>query len=246
MGQLWNLRRSLRGTVLGSLDVWLPGYQSEMELIQIARDKIRPPIAVAYLGLASGVHISYPYRGGFDPGYDSRNRSWYLQALEAPAEEKEEVVWSPPYTDAVRGHEGVVTCSVAVRDRKGKFRGAAAIDVYVGEFQKILERMGNRGSYISGKYLLDDHGRVFIESPGRETAEVDDIEFAEFGRPKVVESMLEKRNGWMFNTEDGKLYLYFFYHIEVLKWYYVERIDFNQLIESMRSQTDEKQSKVVK
>jgi sigma-B regulation protein RsbU (phosphoserine phosphatase) len=78
-----------------------------------------------YASTESGVHISYPGHGGYPPGYDPRQRPWYLRA-----KRKMKITWGPPIVDATTG-QLTFTVSAPFFDAAGAMAGVAAIDVLI-------------------------------------------------------------------------------------------------------------------
>ncbi|MEZ0370590.1 MAG: protein kinase [Candidatus Sericytochromatia bacterium] len=81
----------------------------------------------AYVGLARGIHLSYPGKGGYKPDYDPRQRSWYQLGSQA-----EGISWVTPYTDAL-GLGLVLPCVRALHDRQGQLLGVAGVEISLAE-----------------------------------------------------------------------------------------------------------------
>jgi sigma-B regulation protein RsbU (phosphoserine phosphatase) len=101
-----------------------------------------------YLGLESGVHVSYPGHGHFRPDFDPRQRPWYRKVRQ-----EADVTWLS-HEDASTGRI-VFTAGIPIKDRDGNFMGAAAIDFMPEEFFN-LERMQTQWS---------DQTKAFIVMP---------------------------------------------------------------------------------
>jgi sigma-B regulation protein RsbU (phosphoserine phosphatase) len=80
-----------------------------------------------FTALESGVHTSYPGKGGYPEDFDARTRPWYLtgKADGGPT-------WSVPTRDATTGNV-MMACVMPVRRPDGSFAGVTAIDVSLGE-----------------------------------------------------------------------------------------------------------------
>ncbi|WP_242012343.1 SpoIIE family protein phosphatase [Pseudodesulfovibrio cashew] len=76
------------------------------------------------VGLESGVFLTYPGHGHFPPHFDHRSQKWYLNARHAT----DEVVWTAPGIDPAT-RLSVSTASYPIRDKEGRFLGAASVDV---------------------------------------------------------------------------------------------------------------------
>ncbi len=101
-----------------------------------------------YLGFENGVHISYPGHGHYSPGFDPRQRPWYLKVIQ-----QEDPSWLS-YEDASTGRI-VFTAGMPIKDARGGIIGAAAIDFLPAEFFK-LEKLQTQWS---------DQTRAFIVIP---------------------------------------------------------------------------------
>jgi len=82
-----------------------------------------------YVGLETGLHISYPGHGGYPEGYDPRARPWYIRARESNYE-TDPVVWTFPIVDATTGLV-TFTASRRVHRPDGSLAGIAAMDVLI-------------------------------------------------------------------------------------------------------------------
>lgn len=76
-----------------------------------------------YVGLESGLHLTYPAHGGFPDDFDPRRRHWYeLGSLQS------EPSWLAPLVDASTGRV-VVPLVAPIRDDRGETVGVTGIDV---------------------------------------------------------------------------------------------------------------------
>lgn len=94
---------------------------------------IRARIRSQYICLESGLHMSFPGRGGYPEGFDGRTRPWYTQAVEAG-----EQVWIGPTRDAPTG-EMRITCAAPVRGVDGTLLGVTGIDLSLHDLLSLLE-----------------------------------------------------------------------------------------------------------
>ena len=95
--------------------------------------RIKPKLILwQYVGLESGMLITYPGAGGFPPNFDPRKRDWYTMAQDAG-----QLVWGPPVVDA-QTRITVLTLSKPVFYPDASFAGVTAIDVRLpGIFQEL-------------------------------------------------------------------------------------------------------------
>lgn len=82
----------------------------------------------------SGLHMSWPGKGGYPDGYDPREREWYRAALRAEGA----VVWTRPIIDAPTGQVRF-SCAIAVQDDSGKPIGVTAADVRLRDVLRELD-----------------------------------------------------------------------------------------------------------
>jgi sigma-B regulation protein RsbU (phosphoserine phosphatase) len=83
----------------------------------------------AYVGLQTGVYMSYPGHSGYLNGFDPRRRPWFVNAKDGPS-------WSLPAIDMTTGFL-TFTVSKRLYRADGSFLGVAAIDIlFIEALQK--------------------------------------------------------------------------------------------------------------
>jgi hypothetical protein len=230
MGVLYLLKDSLRAAVVNSLTAPIPANADAAAVNNIIRNVSRPAISGVYAGFRNGLHIAYPPRLDVSRNYDPRKRGWYINALKSP----HHAIWSTPYVDTGELKDIVITCSRAILDDNNQPLGVAGADVSLSQLLDILSETGNNGRFIKNKFLVDESGNVIADSSERLSAtriDNDELEFRQFPYSKFLPQMWEGKNGWLFSSEGGVNYLYFYLEIESLNWLYIERIDFDELLE---------------
>ncbi len=124
------------GIDIGSLRLEAALLQSLVPVMRSSRgsmeDLIRPSSQYAALD-ASGLHMSWPGKGGYPKDYDPRLRAWYQAAITS----LEPVVWTPPVIDAPTGQVRL-TCSAPVYRDSGELLGVAAADIALSDILKEL------------------------------------------------------------------------------------------------------------
>lgn len=90
-----------------------------------------PTLLNAYVGLASGLHLSYPGKGGYQANYDPRLRPWYQAGLNA-----HEPLWSEPFADAL-GLGQVLPCVQAIYDPQRRLLGVAGIEISLEQVAQV-------------------------------------------------------------------------------------------------------------
>lgn len=228
MELLYPLRRSLAATLYQSLADIMGQAPDPISREEIIRNRIKPPLLVAYAGFEVGVHIGFPFETDYPEDYDPRQRGWYRDALENP----ERPYWGEPYIDTGDIRDIVITCSYPIRDRDQRIIGVSAADVSLSRLIDMLTRTGNTGNFILRKNLISRDGLVIADSTENiESIRSDDsLDFKKFPQERLLETMWRHENGWLFNQENGRNILYFYFHIESLNWLYIEQIDFNLLL----------------
>lgn len=231
MRLLYPLRENLRNALVGSLLRIIPKNTPDVEINNIIRNKVKPPLMVVYVGLSNGLAVGYPYELDYTDTYDPRARGWYHDAMKAP----HRAVWGAPYIDVGGVKEIIITCSKVIFNERRQIIGVAAGDFSLTKLVSMLEEIGNIGSYIKNKYLLDEEGRIIAENDLdlREIRDGDSLEFKKFHAMEHLPGMWKQKNGWFFTRENGVDYLYFYLEIKTLRWLYVERVDFNELMRSL-------------
>ncbi len=226
--QLYPLAKTLRETVLGSLERFIPegaDLEEYRELIHLTQ---LPPIFMAYFGLPDNLYLTYPYKTDLTPAYAPTTRGWWPQGVNA----KGKSVWGAPYVDAGADRDIVITCSQAAYDDSGRLLGVAAVDVSLVRLLQMLEATGTKGEFVENKILVDQNANILADSRSLYPliiGEGDSITYRRFNHHRLNDMWMEK-NGWFFDEAEGKKYLYFYLRIESLNWLYIEKIRFDDLI----------------
>lgn len=84
-----------------------------------------------YTSLKNGLHVSYPGKAGYPPGYSPLQRDWFIRTLKA-----DEPIIVPPQID-YSTRQIVTTFARPVRDAEGRAIGVTAIDV---PYSSVLDR----------------------------------------------------------------------------------------------------------
>jgi eukaryotic-like serine/threonine-protein kinase len=209
------LSRQLRKTMLESHPV-APVWGTAEAKRALASDGT--PIVWAYVGLAEGIHMSYPGHGGYDDQFDPRKRPWYTDA-----EKKNGVHWGSPYIDA-SGHGLMLPCSAALYSDDGGPLGVAGIDL---SFRYIIDHMLQTDWVGARHYLVDADGRMVMDSEeGLETYEKRILEneakpLNQFGVAEVSTAIQAGESGYVLaDTPDGE-HLFVYTQLDTLGWYYI-------------------------
>lgn len=200
-------------------------YISENEIkYQLLHQKCAP-FQNIYLGLSSGLYVSYPYTK-FAPDYDPRTRPWYNSAV---ATEGKRPVWTKPYLDAST-NEIVITCSSKIlAPENGKFKGVCAVDITVNSLAETLQKNLKIDPNRFGVYLLDYDGIIVLDlNTGKHDKNKLDRQFP---HKNAFRYFLSSDCGQFVTNENGREILYFFMKIPSLNWIYVERFHYDALMQ---------------
>jgi serine/threonine protein kinase len=231
LGRLAILKNQMRRVLLRS---------ASEDSLQLAPDKadslIREkgvPLAWAYVGLETGVHIGYPGKGPYPEGFDPRNRPWYrLSALTRGLH------WGNPYID-VKGQGHVLPCSTSLYDESDEFLGVAGVEL---TFDFIIDSLigVTSSSHVLESFLLDESGRIVVRSrQQRKTYRAGDLHGDEalaldyYKGSDVLRALKRDPSGYL-ETQRGEEHLLIgYYGLHVLGWSYVVEADAESVLGSL-------------
>ena len=113
-----------------------------------------------YIGLANGLHISFPGHGHFGAEFDPRKRPWYMETKQHGT-----LTWLSHKDSSTQ--KLVFTVAEPIRDGQGRFMGVAAIDMLPGEFMQ-MDQLQSQWSHDTLAFLVipeteDDEGIQKLE-----------------------------------------------------------------------------------
>ncbi len=180
------------------------------------------PLRWAYIGLESGVMLSFPGKSGYPPDYDPRRRPWYeLSARQRGPR------WGNPYID-LQGQGLILPCTTSLFGPDDEFLGVAGVeltfDYVIGEMLTLAV------DAVEEAYLLDDQGRVVVSSAdARERlggGELHDaLALPTFPHAPVVEAARAGREGFVELELDGRPRLFTLHRLDTIGWSFVTRVD---------------------
>ncbi|MGM0378270.1 MAG: methyl-accepting chemotaxis protein [Bacillota bacterium] len=179
-----------------------PDYQSSLEGLLSNYLEGHPLVKNAYMGTKNGDMIIRP-KQDLPSDYDPRQRPWYKNAKE----NKEEVVWTDPYSDASTG-DMLVSGALSVYD-EDEFIGVIAFDINISTLQKEVNslKIGENGY----PALIDSKGKTITHkneeligkeipvdeiSKAIENNEKGSIEYSFDGEEKYAYFDTLKTTGW--------------------------------------------------
>ncbi|MRR29735.1 hypothetical protein EG834_05315, partial [bacterium] len=130
-----------------------------------------PDTVALYFGGLKGETLYYPnvdLSALVGPDFSAAERPWFIAA--APDKNPDKVaVWSEPYLDAA-ANGLVITISIPVYDRFGRFRGVQAMDIQL-----------NRISEIVSNIKVGDTGHAFLLDKGKRLIAMSAAAYTDFG-----------------------------------------------------------------
>lgn len=183
------------------------------------------PFHKVYIGLRSGLHVSYPYTMNYAPDYDPRNRPWFKLAVSA---EGKKTVWSQPYK-AASSDEIVITCSRKILSPiNGSFLGVGAADISVNALTEMLLFNLKNNFKRPQVYLLDQDGIILLDTKAKNPRI--SLQHKKFPHDHILRNMNLSGCGQFNVMENEKKIFYFFMRIPSLNWIYVERYDYDRIM----------------
>jgi len=149
------LRGPLRRVLLESHEAGMITLdQAEAE--RILRTDISP-VQWVYVGLESGVGVTYPGHDGITPGIDVRKEPWYHAGAG-----KYEAVWGNPHLDA-SGNNTLLPVSMGIYSDSGEFIGVASLEV---SFEYIRDNLLSMEEFdgVADAFILDEQGKVLLST----------------------------------------------------------------------------------
>ena len=193
------------------------------------------PLVDAYLGFKDGLFVLYPCSKILPEDFDHRQRPWYKERMDG-SHATAAAMWGSPYL-SVDG-DMMLPCTLPMVDAKGTFHGVAAIDVSIPKLVKSLRGMGDSGKFLLEKTIVDSDGNVivdigedFITASHRHAGNAGkNGRRIRYGNMPVFERIKARRNGVIIRAENGGHTAYVFSGMYSVKWYYIEKIDLDELL----------------
>jgi hypothetical protein len=193
------------------------------------------PLIDIYFGFQDGLFVLYPCSKILPEGFDHRQRPWYKERTDG-SHATAGALWGAPYL-SVDG-DVMLPCSVRMVDTAGNFHGVAAIDVSVLKLVESLRGMGDSGSYLLEKTIVDANGDVvvdidekFIKASRRNDGSVGkNSKRIRYKDIPLFERIKARRNGVIIRAEKGGCMAYIFSGMYSVEWYYIEKIDLDKLL----------------
>jgi serine/threonine-protein kinase len=212
------LRTPLRRVMLESHDaamVTKPPDRTE----SVLRDKISP-VQWVYVGLESGVGVSYPGHDRIAPGIDVRREPWY-----EAAHEQFKPVWGNPHLDAA-GETTLLPVSLGIYSDDGDFVGVAALEI---SFAYIVDNLLQMEQFagIAEAYVLDEEGKILMSTVSDERSSNSALKSRwlrrkRFDNAAVREAVRDRIGGHMeVEGEDGGTDLVVWSRMGDLGWTYL-------------------------
>ncbi len=191
------------------------------------------PLIDVYLGFQDGLFVLYPCSKILPEDFDHRQRPWYRERMDG-SHTTAAAMWGSPYL-SVDG-DMMLPCTLPMIDLRGNFHGVAAIDVSILKLVKSLRGMGDSGKFLLEKTIVDADGRVVLAIDEKSAADANrsdgnvDKKRACYKDMPLFERIKARRNGIIIRPENGRYAAYIFSGMYSVEWYYIEKIDLDELL----------------
>jgi tRNA A-37 threonylcarbamoyl transferase component Bud32 len=181
-----------------------------------------PSVAVPwmYYSQEEGIHYGYPGKGGYDRGYNPRDRPFYEPFL--AAKPPRGLAWGKLYWDT-QGLGLLLPCCAAIHDAHNDVSGIVGFDV---RMETIREMLKINLPYFVKSWLVDAEWAVIVDSDmtGSETSrQTPPLPFAEL----VKET--KEGGSWLVKTDSKPQKYVAVFPLHVKGWHYVVEADSDRL-----------------
>ena len=226
---LFNLRSEFLSMYLSS------SFRFRQDTINSLKDQAVSnglPVTWVYAGFEKGYLVSFPGKGGYPESYDPRLRPWYKEN-----KSKMGIQWGTPYYD-INGLGIVLPCTHTLYDSENQAYGVAAIDITLDYLvSELMTRKVEGADHIREKTVIDAQGRVLISTRlqdinRRETTLINEsVELKKYPDKDLFKQILIRQRGQVIKDYGPRKFIYAFALIPSLDWYYLEKIQFQDLLE---------------
>ncbi|MBQ9788758.1 MAG: protein kinase [Lentisphaeria bacterium] len=245
-----NLPKSKVDATLNKIQVLLPTLQKtirnsdisskiklnrDRKTSQTALDSNLPPIFMLYCGFDNGLFITYPGFIQEMANFVPKKRDWYVNAMNHC--EENQIAWSVPYLEAVT-NQITISCSAPIVVNNQKI-GAFGADLTISALTSLLKQTGNSRVYSRDKSIIDEDGNILL-STLINYENIDQAEFMKkkFASPRILGIIKLRKNGYFINEEKNVKYVYLFSYIPQLNYYYVEKVNYELLMDSVKKEAE--------
>ena len=196
------------------------------------------PLVSLYFGFDDGLFVTYPGELGIDNNgtYDHRKRWWYK--LRTEEDKSSALKWHTPYL-SVNG-KLAFSCTLPMIDTRGKRHGIAAADISLPRMLEELSEEGNHGPAVLGKTIVNADGNIVLDLSKnfmRDTREYyavenGDLKLIPYPDQELFREIRDRRVGFIVRKEKGKRVAYVFSGLFSVSWYYIEKLDLDELLKS--------------
>jgi hypothetical protein len=192
-----------------------------------------PAIFLLYFGFDNGLFVTYP--GFIKPlnNYSPTNRKWYIDAtVNNP---NKNIVWGIPYSEFVTKN-ATISCSAPITVNN-KVIGAISADLTMSTIVNLLRQNGNPKLYTREKVLVNHDGDILfstIINYAENTSE--EVFNQKFSSQRILHIIKDRKNGYYINQEKHGKFVYIFSYIPQLNWYYIEKINYDFLIDIIQKE----------
>lgn len=200
-----------------------PSFNKEEQRRKIS--DLGGPIMWMTIVLKEGVSLGYPGTD-FDSKFDGRQRPYYKLAAHKYGPQ-----WGNPYLD-VTARGLMLPCAMSIYDQLGEFRGVVAVDMIFDDIIDNLLHIPNSKAYAKTTYLLDEKGRIVLNSHQKNQQDKSmifkDLKLPLFENKQLIDAMKQELSGGYIEVDNQELIA--FSKMDALGWYYVVKTDLNTLL----------------
>lgn len=184
------------------------GYQNLINTLNHIKQKNNNLLNV-FIGLDRVNHIIIHDEFEVPEGFDTKGRSWYIQAVQNKG-----IAITEPYIDTATALM-VLTVATPITDNNGNIIGVAGVDISIDDISKIMSGYQYKDSGYA--ILVDSTGNILYH-PNKELILKDSIEKIEGDLSIIGKKMISNETGTEIITVEGKPHYISYSPIPLSKW----------------------------
>lgn len=184
------------------------GYQNLINTLNHIKQKNNNLLNV-FIGLDRVNHIIIHDEFEVPEGFDTKGRSWYIQAVQNKG-----IAITEPYIDTATALM-VLTVATPITDNNGNIIGVAGVDISIDDISKIMSGYQYKDSGYA--ILVDSTGNILYH-PNKELIMKDSIEKIDGDLSIIGKKMISNETGTEIITVEGKPHYISYSPIPLSKW----------------------------
>jgi len=184
------------------------GYQNLINTLNHIKQKNNNLLNV-FIGLDQVNHIIIHDEFEVPEGFDTKGRSWYIQAVQNRG-----IAITEPYIDTATALL-VLTVATPITDNNGNIIGVAGVDISLDDISKLMSSYKYKDT---GYAILVDSAGNIIYHPNKELIMKDSIEKIGGDLSIIGKKMISNETGTEIITVDGKEHYISYSSIPLSKW----------------------------